>query len=162
MRYLWIILLTAGFMAAGCGKKGEPVTEEMIDEALQAIDMGQVPDFKNWRMKVTDSGIEYVDLKHGDGDMPKDGDRVMVHYHLWLSNGRRVDSSLMQDLPEPFTFIVGEGQVIKGWDEIIRTMRIGGKRLVVIPSKLGYGSSGRGPIPPNAPLTFYINLISVD
>jgi peptidylprolyl isomerase len=106
----------------------------------------------------TASGLKYQDLLEGKGPSPKPGSHVMVHYTGWLTNGTKFDSSL--DRNQPFTFTLGRGEVIKGWDEGVATMRVGGKRKLTIPPGLGYGSRGAGGvIPPNATLIFEVELL---
>ncbi len=108
----------------------------------------------------TSSGLAYIDLLVGTGAQPKTGDKVTVHYTGYLTNGKKVDSSV--DRNQPFTFTLGVGQVIKGWDEGVATMKVGGKRKLVIPSSLGYGGRGAGGvIPPNAELIFDVELLGV-
>ena len=107
----------------------------------------------------TDSGLKYIDLKVGTGDKAKKGDTVEVHYTGWLMNGKKFDSSV--DRGEPFEFKLG-GKVIKGWNEGVAGMKVGGKRKLIIPSKLAYGEEGRGDvIPPNAELTFEVELLKI-
>lgn len=106
----------------------------------------------------TSSGLKYVDLLIGTGESPKRGQIVTVHYTGWLENGSKFDSSL--DRGQPFAFPIGMGRVIKGWDEGVMTMKIGGKRKLIIPSDLAYGPSGRPPvIPPSATLIFEVELL---
>ncbi|MGA2629076.1 MAG: FKBP-type peptidyl-prolyl cis-trans isomerase, partial [Terriglobia bacterium] len=88
----------------------------------------------------TASGLKYQDLLEGKGPSPKPGSHVMVHYTGWLTNGTKFDSSL--DRNQPFAFTLGRGEVIKGWDEGVASMRVGGKRKLTIPPGLGYGSRG--------------------
>ena len=108
----------------------------------------------------TPSGLKYEDLKVGTGASPKTGQRVTVHYTGTLKDGKKFDSSV--DRGEPFTFVIGVGQVIKGWDEGVSTMKVGGKRKLIIPSDLGYGARGAGNvIPPNAELHFDVELLDV-
>jgi peptidylprolyl isomerase len=96
----------------------------------------------------------------GDGPSPETGQTVTVHYTGWLEDGTKFDSSL--DRGQPFTFAIGMGQVIAGWDEGVATMKVGGKRQLVIPSELGYGEQGAGAvIPPNATLIFEVELLAV-
>lgn len=110
--------------------------------------------------QTTPSGLKYVDEVVGTGDSPNTGQKVTVHYTGTLENGKKFDSS--KDRDEPFTFTIGIGQVIKGWDEGVATMKVGGKRKLTIPSELGYGSRGAGGvISPNATLLFDVELISI-
>lgn len=109
---------------------------------------------------VTDSGLKYYDLVEGDGAMPEVGQTVEVHYTGWLEDGTIFDSSVLSG--RPFTFALGTGSVIPGWDEGVATMRVGGKRQLVIPSELAYGETGSpGAIPPNATLIFEVELLSI-
>jgi peptidylprolyl isomerase len=107
----------------------------------------------------TPSGLKYEDKVVGTGASPVTGRRVTVHYTGMLTNGTKFDSSV--DKGQPYTFIIGTGSVIKGWDEGVATMKVGGKRLLEIPPALGYGSRGNGPIPANATLLFEVELLSV-
>lgn len=104
--------------------------------------------------------LKYIDLRVGQGPQPKPGQTVRVHYTGWLTNGMKFDSSV--DRNEPFEFPIGEGRVIRGWDEGVATMRVGGKRKLTVPSDLGYGIKGSPPeIPPNATLIFDVELLAV-
>ncbi len=108
----------------------------------------------------TPSGLRYVDLVEGEGPQPKKDQLVFVHYTGWLEDGTKFDSSL--DRKEAFSFRIGAGRVIRGWDEGVATMKVGGKRRLTIPSRLGYGARGAGGvIPPNATLVFEIELLKV-
>lgn len=109
----------------------------------------------------TDDGLQYWDLRVGNGETAKEGSRVRVHYTGWLMNGKKFDSSV--DAGKPFDFTIGNGEVIKGWEEGVTGMRVGGKRQLRIPPALGYGSEGTpdGPIPPNATLIFDVQLLGV-
>ena len=107
----------------------------------------------------TDSGLEYEDIKLGEGASPQTGQVVVVHYVGTLTNGSKFDSS--RDRGRPFEFIIGVGQVIKGWDEGVASMKVGGTRNLTIPADLGYGKSGVGPIPPNATLLFEVELLAI-
>ena len=108
----------------------------------------------------TASGLEYFDIKVGTGDASVKGKSVDVHYTGWLISGKKFDSSV--DRKDPFSFLLGGGQVIKGWDEGVAGMKIGGKRQLRIPPELGYGARGAGNvIPPNAALIFDVELLAV-
>lgn len=107
----------------------------------------------------TPSGLEYEDLVVGQGAQPKTGQMVSVHYTGWLTNGKKFDSSV--DRGKPFEFKLGAGQVIKGWDEGVASMNIGGKRRLTIPANLAYGNRdvGGGLIPANSTLVFEVELL---
>ncbi len=109
----------------------------------------------------TESGLQYWDIVVGTGKVAKEGDGVRVHYTGWLPNGKKFDSSV--DAGRPFRFVLGNGEVIKGWDEGVAGMKVGGKRQLHIPPDLGYGENGTpdGTIPPNSPLIFDVQLLSI-
>ena len=105
----------------------------------------------------TDSGLKYIVTEPGEGDTPTNGTRVTVHYTGKFLDDRVFDSSVSRG--KPIVFEVGTGRVIKGWDEALLTMKKGEKRTLIIPPELGYGASGRGPIPPNSVLVFDVELV---
>ena len=112
----------------------------------------------------TSTGLQIIDTKAGTGASPRSGQTVVVHYTGWLyengAKGKKFDSSV--DRNEPFEFPIGQGRVIKGWDEGVVSMKIGGKRTLIIPPALGYGARGAGgAIPPNATLMFDVELLGV-
>jgi peptidylprolyl isomerase len=108
----------------------------------------------------TASGLKYIEIKEGDGATPQRGQTVIVHYTGTLEDGTKFDSS--RDRNQPFSFKLGVGQVIKGWDEGLSTMKVGGRRQLIIPPELGYGPRGAGGvIPPNATLIFDVELLRI-
>jgi peptidylprolyl isomerase len=112
----------------------------------------------------TASGLQIIDTTPGTGASPKSGQTCVMHYTGWLYNdgtkGKKFDSSV--DRGQPFEFVIGQGNVIKGWDEGVATMKVGGKRTLIIPAALGYGARGAGGvIPPNATLMFDVELLGI-
>lgn len=110
-------------------------------------------------MVETASGLRYQDVVAGEGAEATRGVEAVVHYTGWLTDGSKFDSSV--DRGEPFSFPLGKGRVIAGWDEGVAGMRVGGRRKLVIPAELGYGARGGGPIPPNATLVFDVELLEI-
>ena len=108
----------------------------------------------------TPSGLIIEDLEVGSGDEAVAGKKVTVHYTGWLTDGKKFDSS--KDRGDPFRFHLGAGMVIRGWDEGVQGMKVGGTRVLLIPAELGYGARGAGGvIPPNATLVFEVELLGV-
>jgi FKBP-type peptidyl-prolyl cis-trans isomerase/Domain of unknown function (DUF4440) len=140
-------------------------------EIWQAVSWSSIPFIKQTTARSTnppppvkeeaapEPGLKFEDIVVGIGISPKPGQAVTVHYTGTLENGTKFDSSL--DRGQPFTFKIGVGQVIKGWDEGVMTMKVGGKRKLIVPPHLGYGSRGTGPIPPNSTLIFEVELLEV-
>jgi len=130
----------------------------------RAANPGQADGSKSKKMTKTESGLQYLDDKEGTGESPKTGRTCVMHYTGWLwendAKGKKFDSS--KDRGQPFEFTIGVGEVIKGWDEGVATMKVGGKRQLLIPPNLGYGARGAGRvIPPNATLLFEVELLGV-
>ena len=111
------------------------------------------------QMTKTQSGLQFTDEIVGQGEQAKSGQTVSVHYTGWLTDGKKFDSS--KDRGQPFKFKLGAGNVIRGWDEGVAGMKVGGKRKLVIPPELGYGARGAAGVrPPNATLVFEVELLA--
>ena len=109
---------------------------------------------------VTASGLQFIDIEVGTGDAPQSGQTVEVHYTGWLADGTKFDSSL--DRGQPLSFVLGADQVIASWEEGVTSMKVGGKRRLIIPPELGYGERGYPPdVPPNAELIFDVELLAI-
>ncbi|TAE57976.1 MAG: FKBP-type peptidyl-prolyl cis-trans isomerase [Nostocales cyanobacterium] len=136
----------------------EPVTTTVIEEKNTLIASNNMSEEK---VITTESGLKYVELKTGTGDVtPQRGQTVVVHYTGTLDDGTKFDSS--RDRGSPFSFKIGIGQVIKGWDEGLSTMKVGDRRKLIIPSELGYGARGAGGvIPPYSTLIFDVELLEI-
>lgn len=148
-KFIVLLLLIVAISIPACSQKEAKSASEKASES-QAIS-GAVK---------TASGLSYTDIVKGNGDAPTSGKNVTVHYTGTLEDGKKFDSSV--DRGQPFVFRIGAGEVIPGWDEGIMSMRVGGKRKLVIPSQLGYGAAGAGGvIPPNATLIFDVELLAV-
>lgn len=111
-------------------------------------------------LQTTPTGLQYAIDQPGTGPKPQTGQTVTVHYTGWLTDGTKFDSS--RDHGEPFSFAIGQQEVIAGWDEGVADMQVGEKRTLVIPAALGYGAGGSGPIPPNATLVFKVELRAIE
>ncbi len=140
-------------------KATTPIAPQVETQATpQATPM--TPNESAPQLVTTPSGLKYQDIVVGTGAIPQTGQNVVVHYTGKLTDGTKFDSSL--DRNQPFSFRIGAGQVIKGWDEGLSTMRVGGKRQLTIPPDLGYGARGAGGvIPPNATLVFDVELLRI-
>jgi peptidylprolyl isomerase len=148
-KFIVMLLLAAAIAIPACSQKEIKGTP---DKAVEPVAAGS-------EVK-TPSGLAYTDLVKGNGAAPVAGTVVTVHYTGWLTDGRKFDSSV--DRGEPFKFRIGAGEVIPGWDEGVMSMKVGGKRKLVIPPQLGYGAAGAGGvIPPNATLIFEVELLDV-
>jgi len=111
-------------------------------------------------MTTTESGLQFEDTVTGSGETARAGHHVTVHYTGWLTDGSKFDSS--KDRNDPFEFWLGKGQVIRGWDEGVQGMKVGGTRKLTIPPQLGYGARGAGGvIPPDATLVFEVELLGI-
>lgn len=161
----YFLVIVPIFLLAGCNcPKGIDKDSTVINERINQVEISKTEDEGKTQMarQKTESGLEYGVLKEGSGESPEVGQHVTVHYTGWLNDndepGKKFDSSV--DRGQPFTFIIGVGQVISGWDEGVISMKPGEKRRLYIPSKLGYGAIGAGNIiPPDANLIFDVELI---
>lgn len=145
-------LLTA--CSKGCGNKDQASTTTGTTDSAAGTSSASAP-------TAAAPEVKKEDLTVGTGTEAAAGKKVTVHYTGWLTDGKKFDSSL--DRKQPFTFALGAGQVIRGWDMGVVGMKIGGKRKLTIPSELGYGPSGAGAvIPPNATLVFEVELLKVE
>jgi FKBP-type peptidyl-prolyl cis-trans isomerase len=159
-------LLAAGALAAllvACGGDDNlpRATDGEGTSVVQQSD-GNAPGIPELHGEIqqTASGLEYIDEQVGDGASPERGQRVSVQYTGWLTDGKKFDSS--RDHGQAFAFPVGTGYVIPAWDEGVATMKVGGKRRLIVPPALGYGARGAPPvIPPNATLIFDVELLAV-
>lgn len=162
------VTITRVGAAAQAFKTDQAAFEELLgsidkrkkEQALKAMEATVNQIKEQWPDAITTpSGLKYVVVQEGTGDAtPKVGDAITVHYTGKLLDGKKFDSSY--DRGQPIDFPVGKGQVIQGWEEALLSMKKGEKRVLIIPSDLGYGPSGRGPIPPNATMVFDVELIN--
>lgn len=147
---LWLTGVFVLFALAGVSYADDPVPKP-TEVTMQKTDA---------QATTTASGLQYIDFKVGDGPSPQKGETAIVHYTGWLDDGKKFDAS--RDHGKPFGFKVGAGQVIKGWDEGVASMKVGGSRRLIVPPELGYGARGAGNvIPPNARLTFDVELLEI-
>lgn len=144
----------------GAGGVIPPNATLIFDVELVSTRSGALPEIDEADFTTTDSGLKYHDLVEGDGASPEEGQIAVVNYIGWLEDGTMFDTSLLRG--QPFSFPVGAGQVIPGWDEGVASMKVGGKRQLIIPADLAYGEQGAGGvIPPNATLIFEVDLLDV-
>lgn len=155
MALLLGIFLTVPLAACGDGEEEASPTPT---ESPTQVEGG--PPAVSGEPTATTSGLQIIDIEVGTGDSPQPGQTVEVHYTGWLADGTKFDSSL--DRGQPFSCVIGVGQVIQGWDEGVASMKVGGKRRLIIPPELAYGAAGRPPvIPANAQLTFDVELLAI-
>jgi peptidylprolyl isomerase len=152
LRPAQVLLLAA--LLAGCA--GAPAPLPVVDAKDEAVDPKAT-------VLTYASGLKVADLKVGTGAFPRKGQICVMHYTGWLyqagKKGAKFDSSV--DRGKPFEFPLGQGRVIRGWDQGVSTMKVGGRRTLIIPPDLGYGATGSGTIPPYATLIFEVELLAV-
>ncbi len=159
-RCCWLAAAAAAaLLVGGCGRKAAPGPAQSPESGpvATARTLGTATDKP---VVTTASGLQYIDVKDGTGATARAGNAVSVHYTGWLTDGKKFDSS--RDRGQSFDFQLGTGGVIKGWDEGVAEMKVGGVRKLIIPPALGYGSRGAGGlIPPGATLIFEVELLGV-
>jgi FKBP-type peptidyl-prolyl cis-trans isomerase len=146
MKHLLPLMICVLMLTAAAWLKADPASNEPATQPTT---------------RITNSGLTIIEVKPGDGEPAKSGDTVSVHYTGKFADGTKFDSSY--DRNKPFEFVLGQGQVIPGWDEGVAGMKVGGKRQLIIPPNLAYGRSGTpdGTIPPNSTLYFDVELLGV-
>lgn len=169
MRKIWCALVGASLALGACSTTPEPdeATDTTPPESAAEAETSEIAptakppevDTTGLETVATESGLKYIDLKVGEGEMPETGALVEVHYHGVLEDGSTFDSSYERG--EPLVFPVGVGQVIPGWDEGVGSMKVGGQRKLTIPPELAYGSQEVGPIPPDSTLIFSVELLRI-
>ena len=156
-----VFQFTAGTSEATAGvmPQSEPIALASQPTAPTSANLIAMDAEKSKKQITTASGLKYIEIVEGTGATPTKGQTVSVHYTGTLENGKKFDSS--RDRNQPFEFQIGEGQVIKGWDEGLSTMKVGGRRQLIIPANLGYGDRGAGGvIPPKATLLFDVEMLN--
>ncbi len=158
------LLLVTGVVTAQEAELNPAEVQVALDETAAAIEKIMDGVGEDAELVTTLSGLSYVDLKVGEGDLPEKGQVCSTHATLWLLDGTKIWSSRdpgpTGDV-NPFEFPLGRGRVIKGWDEGVATMMAGGLRRMAIPAEIGYGEKGRAPIPGGATLIFEVELLEI-
>jgi len=160
MRYLVVAAAFFGLLLLACGEGDEEqAAPDSTPVATEAGVEGAPPPVSG-EATMTESGLQVIDVEVGAGAEAQVGATAVVHYTGWLADGTKFDSSV--DRSQPFSFPLGGGRVISGWDEGVVGMKVGGKRRLIIPPDLAYGPEGRPPtIPPSAELTFDVELLEI-
>jgi peptidylprolyl isomerase len=177
MRKILRVALLAGILTSWSCQKGGDITasnepsgetptqsqtSSPTSEGAQASAIVGEPPFPiadSSKIVTTPSGLRYYIVQQGTGNKPKPGQKVIAMYHGLLANGDKFDSSY--DRRQPFEFTLGQGQVIKGWDEGFQYLSVGTKAILIIPPDLGYGAQSTGNIPPNSTLYFHVELLNI-
>ena len=150
--------LTVSLAACGDGDEAGPAETPAATPEVTPVEGG--PPEVSGEPTTTTSGLQFIDIEVGTGDAPQSGQTVGVHYSGWLTDGTKFDSSL--DRGQPFSFVIGIGRVIRGWDEGVASMKVGGERRLIVPPELAYGETGYPPvIPANAELIFDVELLAI-
>jgi peptidylprolyl isomerase len=150
--------LTVSLAACGGGEEAGPAETPAVTPPATQVEGG--PPTVSGEPTITETGLQYIDIEVGTGDSPQTGQTVEVDYTGWLTDGTKFDSSL--DRGQPLSFVIGTGRVIPGWDEGVASMKVGGKRRLIIPPELAYGEAGYPPvIPANAELIFDVELLAI-
>lgn len=166
LRQTGFVILLGAIALLGCTKKESPPPQQTAQTPQEAKPQPKAEEpmgipLVSGDTVTTASGLKYIDITVGQGPNPTPSDTVKAHYTGWLTDGTKFDSS--RDRGAPLEFPIGVGKVIKGWDEGLGSMKVGGRRLLIIPSGLAWGERGipGGPIPPNAGVVFDVELLSV-
>lgn len=158
-----LIVLSTGILLIGCAKKEVPPAQQSTQAAKEVAPppASGIPTVVGDTV-TTPSGLKYIEITVGQGASPTLGQIVSAHYTGWLTNGSRFDSS--RDRGQPLEFTLGAGRVIKGWEEGLASMKVGGRRMLIIPPSLGWGDRGTpgGPIPPGATTIFDVELVATN
>jgi hypothetical protein len=160
MRYLIFAVGLAALLLLACGEGDEEQAAQDVTPVPTETGVEGGPPPVSGEATVTESGLQIIDVEVGGGAEVQAGQTAVVHYTGWLADGQKFDSSV--DRGQPFSFPLGAGRVIPGWDEGVAGMKVGGTRRLIIPPDLAYGPQGRPPvIPPNAELTFDVELLEI-
>ena len=163
-RILPIVFITASSLACSGDAETDSDTQAATERSVEAersASMPEGPPEVSGDTVQTDSGLRYIVIEEGEGASPEQGQTARVHYTGWLTDGTKFDSSV--DRGQPFSFPVGQGRVIRGWDEGVAMMKVGGKRRLILPPDLAYGNRGAGGvIPPGATLIFDVELLGIE
>jgi peptidylprolyl isomerase len=160
MRFSVICIVALGLLILGCRPSSQTETKKTGASAPSSASAGTMDKSAKGDTVTTASGLKYIDIKVGNGAIPATGQNISVHCTGWLTNGQKFYST--KDDNQPLDFVLGIGKVIKGWDEGLASMKVGGMRKLIIPPQLAYGDRGRGStIPPGSTLIFDVELLGI-